>query len=87
LSNPQWILNSTQLDANPPSLNYDNLTCSLLDFGFGSSVLLSIHKMEDEDVKNLSEDEKSRCGIIGRILAAIWVKLYEVKCSFKDFNK
>jgi Mg2+ and Co2+ transporter CorA len=73
---PTWIRSNAQLMKNKPSLKLDTLSMHLMNHGSGPNALITIRAMEDEKHSfRLSLEGKSRCGVLGRLLDAIWVKL------------
>ncbi len=76
---PTWIRSNAQLKKNKPQLKLDTLSMHLMDHGTGPVALITIRALDDEKHnEKLSLEEKSRCGILGRMLDAIWAKLLVV---------
>ena len=83
---PQYLLTVGDLKARRPTYVYDNLAVTFLDlFGDGRvcSNLLTFHKIDHEEdcylkKKERDAEQKSRAGIIGRILWGVYQKLIVV---------
>ena len=79
-----FLLGSSDLKQRVPRLDHNTLSLHLIDRGNGSKVLLTFHRMEDEEQVNKHAvkwdvEELIECGIIGRILGGIRKKLRQVK--------
>lgn len=73
---PTWIRSNAQLMKNRPSLKLDTLSMHLMDHGSGANALITIRAIDSEkEGGKLSLEERSRCGVLGRILDSIWTKL------------
>ncbi len=76
---PTWIRSNTQLMKHRPSLKLDTLSMHVMDHGGGPNCLITIRAIDDEKQSSkFSLEEKSRCGVLGRILDSIWTKLLVV---------
>lgn len=86
-SSPTWIRSNAQLMKNKPSLKFDALSMHMLDHGSGPNALITIRAIDDEvHHRHMSLEEKSRCGVLGRMLDAVWSKLLVVCCCFFSVN-
>lgn len=78
---PTWIRSNAQLIKNRPSLKLDTLSMHVMDHGAGPNALVTIRAIDDEKHSSkLSLEERSRCGVLGRMLDSIWTKLLLVRC-------
>ena len=83
IGEPQFLLSTNDLKSRKPTYKFDNLAVTFLDFfrdGRVCSNLMTFHKMDPEDDCFVSKiernaEEKSRAGIIGRILWGVYQKL------------
>lgn len=78
---PSWTLSNSQLQGSPPSIGLETIGLHLLDQGSGPNALVTIRRIDGEKRSDLNWEEKSRCGILGRMLDGVWTKLFEVTCS------
>ena len=74
---PTWVASNTQLQSKPPSIKFDTIGLHILDQGPGANALLTVRTIDNEKHKKCSLEERSRCGIVGRIIDGLWVKLLE----------
>jgi hypothetical protein len=66
----------------------DTLGLHILDYGFGASVLLTVRKIDTETLhphKKYTTEQRSRMGILGRMISGIWVRLAQV-IDYKQYN-
>lgn len=79
---PTWIRSNAQLLKNRPSLKLDTLSMHVMDHGGGPNALITIRAIDDEKHSSkLSLEERSRCGVLGRMLDSIWTKLLLVRAA------
>lgn len=79
---PTWLLSSNDLKKSPPNLKYDTLSIHILNQGFGPASIITFREIDDEgntDAKRNLE-QKSRTGVIGRILSGMRRKIFDVVC-------
>jgi hypothetical protein len=74
---PIWIASNNQLQKKPPSVKFDTIGLHIIDQGPGANALLTIRAIDHEKSKKANLEERSRCGIVGRIVDGLWVKLLE----------
>lgn len=80
---PTWIRSNAQLIKNRPTLKLDTLSMHVMDHGGGANALITIRAIDDEKHSSkLSLEERSRCGVLGRMLDSIWTKLLLVRVTF-----
>ena len=87
-SHPDWLTSASDLKASPPQLQTQTISLSILDQGYGTIGVVSIHELEDEKRKKdksrkYTMEELSRCGILGRILSGIRKKIFKVMADPK----
>jgi hypothetical protein len=80
---PRWILSSTKLKENPPTLQFSNVSVHILNQGHGAFGCVTIRQIDDESSGADGDSWKdiksaSKAGIIGRLITAIRIKLFEV---------
>lgn len=75
---PRWLLSNSELKSSPPEVMFNTLSLHLLKYGDTSVGLVTIRQIDDEGKIGLTAEEKSRTGILGRLLAGVWSKLAEV---------
>ncbi|KAJ1422210.1 hypothetical protein B484DRAFT_465359 [Ochromonadaceae sp. CCMP2298] len=73
-----WLLSNSRLYKTPPRLQIDSMSFHLLDQGWGAHTLLTVRKIDDEKHKGLDFEQKSRCGVLGRIVSGVWLRLAQV---------
>ena len=77
----EWLLSTNDLKKRKPELETACLSASILDQGFGPIATITIRQIDIEeghDASKLSLDAKSRLGVIGRILAGIRRRVFDV---------
>jgi hypothetical protein len=75
---PVWLLGSSALLKTPPQMRFDSLGMHILDYGFGPHALLTVRELDDEMQPGHTLEQKSRTGVLGRIVSGVWAKLAEV---------
>lgn len=78
---PTWTLSNSQLQTSGPSIGLETISMHILDQGSGPNALITIRRMDGEKRTDLNWEERSRCGILGRMLDGVWTKLLEVTCA------
>jgi hypothetical protein len=76
-----WLLSTSDLKKLKPELETASLSASILDQGFGPIATITIRQIEAEegqDFKKLSLDAQSRVGVLGRILAGVRRRAFDV---------
>jgi hypothetical protein len=81
---PSWLKSVAQIRKHPPKVCMNSLSIHILDQGFGSHTLLTVRETDSENQKTFTQEQRSRAGVLGRIISGVWVKLAQVElaCSF-----
>jgi Ca2+-binding EF-hand superfamily protein len=82
----RFLLSHAVMKLRPPTIKTNGLSLHLLDQGYGTNTLLTVRTMDAEGGINNAKDgqdpwklaERSRAGVLGRLLRGVWRKLMVV---------
>jgi hypothetical protein len=84
---PSWLQSVAQIHKHPAQVHLHSLSIHILDQGFGAHTLLTVREIDPENQKRFTLEQRSRAGVLGRIISGVWVKLTQVTliCFFTPF--